>query len=96
MGQQACAFTTKALNAQNAGAAAVRACAASARTAHTAAPNRTGHRWRSAVLQVLIIDNRDENLITMDAGADDDSQRCARLAMASHLHGRCLTFSALS
>ncbi len=34
--------------------------------------------------QVLIVDNREESLITMDAGADDDSQRCA------HTHTRCV------
>ena len=45
-GQPACAFTTKSLHAQAAGAGAV-----------------------------LIIDNRDESLITMDGGDDDDSQR---------------------
>ena len=34
---------------------------------------------------MLIVDNRAESLITMDAGADDDSQRCVPCTRRSRL-----------
>ena len=85
---QPCAFTVKVLNAQNAGAAAVRttplACPSSCHALHLTISSMD-------VLQVIVVDNRPESLITMDAGPDDDSQRCAARHPQPLVFAPCLT-----
>lgn len=83
MDRGGCKFTVKALHAQQAGAIAVRAAASRAPATPAPAgvrPRTLPRRPRGS--QAVMVDDRvegaDNSLITMDSGADDQSQLCAR------------------